>query len=60
LEREVAILTDAIASGALRASTALAERLVRAEAELARLRATPGARKPPNVERALPQVIERY
>ena len=41
VEREVANLTDAIASGTLRASAALAERLARAEAELARLRDAP-------------------
>jgi hypothetical protein len=59
VELEVANLTDAIASGALRASAALANRLARAEAELARLR-EPEARKPPNLERLFPQVAERY
>jgi len=60
VEREVANLTDAIASGTLRASAALAERLARAEAELARLRAAPPPPRPLNVERLLPQVVERY
>ena len=60
VEREVANLTDAIASGTLRASVAIGERLARAEAELARLRAAPQPRRPPNVERLLPQVMERY
>jgi len=60
VEREVANLTDAIASGTLRASAALAERLARAEAELAGLRAAPPTPRPPNVERLLPQVVERY
>jgi len=60
VEREVVNLTDAIASGTLRASAALAERLARAEAELARLRAAPPTPRPPNVERLLPQVVERY
>src|SRR5262249_13580156 len=60
VEREVANLTDAIASGTLRASAALAERLARAEAELARLRDAPPPPRPPNVERLLPQVVERY
>jgi site-specific DNA recombinase len=60
VEREVANLTDAIASGTLRASAAIAERLARAEGELARLHAAPQPRRPPNVERLLPQVTERY
>lgn len=59
VERKVANLTDAIASAALRASAALAERLAHAEAQLARLRAAPEPRRPPNVERLLPQVAER-
>jgi hypothetical protein len=60
VEREVSNLTDAIASGTFRASAALAERLARAEAELARLRAALPPPRPPNVERLLPQVVERY
>ena len=58
--RYTMVLTDAIASGTLRASAALTERLARAEAELARLRAAPPTPRPLNVERLLPQVVERY
>lgn len=60
LEAQVANLTDAIASGALRTSPALAARLSAAEAELERLRA---AAKPvglSKVERLIPQVADRF
>ncbi len=56
LEREVASLVDAIASGALRASPALAQRLQVTEAALQRLKDQPAA---PGVERLLPQLAER-
>ena len=60
LEREIQNLTDAVASGALKGSMALADRLMRAEADLARLQTAP---KPPaaaNIERRLPEVADRY
>lgn len=56
LEREVASLVDAIASGALRASPALAQRLQATEAALQRLKDQPA---PIDVERLLPQLAER-
>ena len=45
LEKEIANLTDAIASGALRTSSALAQRLQAAEAEVARLQAQGSVRR---------------
>jgi hypothetical protein len=57
VEKEITNLTDAIATGALRASPAIAERLMQAEAELARLKVTAAqAATAPNVERMIPQV----
>jgi glutamine synthetase adenylyltransferase len=56
LEREVASLVDAIASGALRSSPALAQRLQATEAALDQLRTQPPA---PDVERLLPQLADR-
>jgi site-specific DNA recombinase len=56
LEREVARLVEAIASGALRTSAAIARRLQDAEAALARLKVTPA---PPSVQQLLPQLGER-
>lgn len=56
LEREVSTLVDAIASGALRSSPALAKRLQDTEAALTRLKAQPTA---PTIEQLLPQLAER-
>jgi hypothetical protein len=60
VEREVANLTDAIASGMLRASPAIADRLAQAEAELARLKAAPPPVKAANLERLIPEVADHY
>lgn len=58
LRAEIQNLTDAIAAGMLRASPALADRLARAEAELATLQATPAA---PVVKiDQLPALMARY
>jgi DNA invertase Pin-like site-specific DNA recombinase len=57
---QVANLTDAIASGALRSSAAIAERLRAAEAELERLQAAQAAPKLPPVERLLPGLEADY
>jgi hypothetical protein len=59
LRSEVANLTDAIASGALRTSKALAERLSKAEVELDRLLIHKAARKV-NVVRLPMQLADRY
>jgi hypothetical protein len=56
LEREVESLVEAIASGGLRTSTALAKRLQDAEVRLAAAKARPA---PPSVEQLLPQLAER-
>jgi hypothetical protein len=56
LEREVASLVDAIASGTLRSSPALAERLRDTEAILVGLKAK---RPRPSVEPLLPQLVSR-
>jgi hypothetical protein len=56
LEREVANLTDAIASGELRASPAIAGPLQEAESALANLTA---ARAMPSVEELLPQLAAK-
>jgi HAMP domain-containing protein len=60
LQKEIANLTDAIASGALRASPAIADRLTQAEAELARLRVAKAQEPPANPERLLTDVADRY
>lgn len=56
LEREVSALVDAIASGALRSSPALAKRLQETEAALAHLKARPATA---TVEQLLPQIAEQ-
>lgn len=59
-EREVANLTDAIASGALRNSPALAARLQAAEVALARLKA-PAANAPRcTVQQVMPRLVDEY
>ena len=60
VEREVANLVDAVASGALRSSPALAERLAQAEAELARLRAEARPQKITDVDRLVSRAADRY
>ena len=59
LRAEVANLADAIASGALKTSKALAERLSKAEAELDRLLIHKAAKKV-NVVRLPMQLADRY
>jgi site-specific DNA recombinase len=56
LEREVAALVEAIATGALRASPAIAQRLAETEATLARLKVQPVRQ---SIEQLLPQLAER-
>jgi hypothetical protein len=56
LEREVTALVEAISTGALRDSPALAQRLKEAEAALSRVKVRPVST--PNVEHLLPQLIE--
>jgi site-specific DNA recombinase len=56
LEREVLRLVDAIATGALRTSPAIAQRLQETEAAVARLKAQPAPR---SVAQLLPQLTER-
>ena len=58
LEREVDNLVNAIATGALRNSPALAARLTAAESELARLKEPPPDKAP--IERLIPRIGERY
>lgn len=58
--REVANLVDAVASGALRTSPAIAERLAEAEAELVRLREVARSPKVVGIERRVPQAVDRY
>jgi hypothetical protein len=61
LRREIANLTDAIAGGLLKASPALAQRLVAAEAELGRLQAVASQlTRAPIVARIVPRVAERW
>jgi site-specific DNA recombinase len=59
LQRQIGNLTDAIASGALKGSPALATRLADAEAELQRLQAEQ-SRAVPAVACIAPKVAERY
>jgi site-specific DNA recombinase len=54
LEREIEALVEAIGSGALRSSPALAKRLQEAEAKLERVKA-----EPPSPEQLLPQLAAR-
>lgn len=56
LQREISNLTDAIASGALKASPALAGRLHETEEKFASLRVRPAPRDP---EQLLPRLAER-
>lgn len=61
LEQEIVNLTNAIASGALKSTSALANRLLQAETQVERLRATAAqAPKSASVERLLPEVADRY
>ena len=60
VEREIANLTDAIASGMLRTSPALATRLSQAEAELAKFHAANASPQLAKVERILPRVVDGY
>jgi site-specific DNA recombinase len=59
LQREVGNLTEAIASGLLKASPALAKRLAVTESELSRLQAERN-RKQPALGKILPRIGERY
>ena len=59
LRAEIANLSDAIASGVLRTSPTIAERLQRAEAELARIEAK-AAEPSAKVTRMLPRIAEQY
>jgi hypothetical protein len=59
VQKEIANLTDAIASGALRSSTALAQRLQAAESELTLLDAQ-GAMKLPSTVQVVPNVRGRF
>jgi hypothetical protein len=58
LEREVDNMVNAIASGALRGSPALAARLAAAESELSKLKEPAPDRAP--IERLIPRIGERY
>jgi hypothetical protein len=58
LQGEIGNLVEAIATGALRSSPALAARLEAAESELARLKTAPPDGVP--VERLIPRIEERY
>ena len=58
LESEIDNLVNALATGALRSSPALASRLAAAEAELARLKERAAERVP--IERLIPHIGERY
>jgi site-specific DNA recombinase len=60
LEREVSSLVDAIASGALRASPALANRLAAAESELAGLQNAATTVPAFDVEAITPRLVDRY
>jgi hypothetical protein len=59
LQREVGNLTEAIASGLLKSSPALAKRLTVTESELSRLQAERD-RKLPALGNILPRICERY
>jgi hypothetical protein len=60
LQAEIANLADAIASGLLRTSPALADRLARAEQELAALQAAPAPIDASNIIELLPRVLEKF
>ena len=60
LEREVAALVDAVASGALRSSQALAQRLVAAESELEKLKSPRPDSIRPTVEALVPGIVDTY
>jgi site-specific DNA recombinase len=59
-EEEIRNLVEAIASGGLRGSQALAERLAMAEADLTAMRAVASTVKPKDIERLVGLVMERY
>ena len=59
-EEEIGNLVEAIASGKLRGSQALAERLTSAEAGLAAMKKAAHAVKPQDIERLVALVMERY
>jgi len=58
LEREIYNLADAVATGALRGSPALAARLATAESELARLKESAPVTTP--VARLIPRIADQY
>jgi site-specific DNA recombinase len=60
VEEEIRNLVDAIASGALSASPAMAERLAQVEAELAALKVAARPVKPAEIERLVGLVVDRY
>jgi hypothetical protein len=60
LEAQVGNLADAIASGALKSSPALAARLASAEAELERLRQDATPRETIKVDRLIPKIEEGF
>jgi site-specific DNA recombinase len=60
LEEEIRNLVEAVASGTLRTSAALAERLAVAEANLATLQAAACPVRAKDTERLVAQVMERY
>lgn len=57
---EIENLIDAIASGKLRSSPALAERLQSVEQEFARLRATSSRSRSGSVEKIMPRLVDEY
>jgi hypothetical protein len=59
-EMEIENLIDAIASGKLRSSPALAERLQSVEQEFARLRATSSRSRSGSVEKIMPRLVDEY
>ena len=60
LQAEVSNLADAIASGLLRTSPALADRLARAERELAELQSAPAPVDAGTVVTMLPRVMDKF
>ena len=60
LQQEISNLTDAIASGLLKHSPALAERLNRSEAELSKLTAEPVNDNSERIEKLIPRLPEKY
>ena len=59
-ETEIENLTDAIASGKLRSSPALAERLQSVEQELASLKAASSRSRSGSVEKIMPRLVDEY